>query len=99
MAVYDDSRYITCALVERVGDATPMLAFRTRPVFNMDNATAYTWQEGDTLDGLSYKMYENMNLRWAILDANPQYRSELDISPGDVLYIPDFEEVVDLIDG
>lgn len=99
MAVYDDSRYITCALVERPPYNTPMLAFRSRPTFNMDDATSYIWQSGDTLDGVAFKLYGNMNLRWAILDANPQYRTEFDINPGDTLYIPDFEEVVELVDG
>lgn len=99
MAVYDDSRYITCALVNRQPYGTPMLAFRPRPTFNMDEATSYLWQGGDTLEGVAYKVYGNMNLRWTILDANPQYRTEFDIKPGDTIYIPDFEEVVDLVDG
>lgn len=57
----------------------------------------YEWVEGDTLDGVAYKMYNNTNLRWAILEANPQYNSEFDIKNGDTILIPDYTEVVDIV--
>ena len=95
MAVYDNSRSINTNLEER--DGVSKLGFYTRNSFNMENATAYTWKEGDTLDGVAYNNYGISEFRWAILDANPQYRTEFDIKVGDVLLIPSFEEVVDLV--
>ena len=71
---------------------------RPRFSFNEDNATSYIWNVNDTLDGLATRFYYEPNLRWVILDANPQYRSEFDIKPGDVLLIPDYEEVVGIVD-
>lgn len=96
MAVYDNSRFINTNLEER--DGVSKLGFYTRNSFNMENATAYTWKEGDTLDGVAYNNYGISEFRWAILDANPQYRSEFDIEPGDILYIPNYDEVVDLVE-
>ena len=96
MAVYDNSRFINTNLEER--DGVSKLGFYTRNSFNMENATAYTWKEGDTLDGVAYNNYGISEFRWAILDANPQYRSEFDIEPGDILYIPNYDQVVDLVD-
>lgn len=96
MAVYDNSRFINTNLEER--DGVDKLSFYTRNSFNMENATAYTWKEGDTLDGVAYNSYGISEFRWAILDANPQYRSEFDIEPGDILYIPNYDEVVDLVE-
>ena len=96
MAVYDNSRFINTNLEDR--DGVSKLGFYTRNSFNMENATAYTWKEGDTLDGVAYNNYGISEFRWAILDANPQYRSEFDIEPGDILYIPNYDEVVDLVE-
>jgi len=97
MSVFDNSRYIMSDLYTRGDDETPTLRLREKPSFNEDEATLYTWTSSDTLDGVAYKFYEIADLRWAILDANPQYRTEFDIKVGDVLLIPSFEEVVDLV--
>lgn len=98
MAIYDDSRYMRTAPYQRE-DGTQLLSLRKRFTFNLDMATAYTWQQGDTLDGVAYSQYQIMDLRWAILDANPKYKTEFDIRPGDVIYIPDIDEVVEIVDG
>ena len=98
MAVFDNSRYITSPLYTRGDSETPTLKLRERPVFDLDNADIHIWKSSDTLDGVAYKYYEIADLRWAILDANPQYRTEFDIQVGDSIYIPDFEEVVELVD-
>lgn len=92
MAVYQGSRYVKTPLFMR-GD-TPVMGIRTRNKFNLAEATYYTVIQGDTIDGIAYKRYNNAQLWWAIMDANPQYQSELEIKAGDVLCIPPFEEVV-----
>lgn len=98
MAIFEDSRYIECDVYSRGNEEVPTLTLRNRHKFNLDNAITHVWKSSDTLDGLAYKYYEIADLRWAILDANPQYRTEFDILAGDVIYIPDFEEVVDIVD-
>lgn len=97
MAVYDNSRYLHTSVISRRGWGVPTLDVRERFTFNEAQCTPYIWIEGDTLDGLSFKSYGNTALRWAILDANPQYRSEFDIKPGDVVLIPSYEEVVTIV--
>lgn len=97
MAVYENSRYLRTQLIQRSGWKVPTIDIRERFKFNSDKFQVYEWVEGDTLDGVSYKFYNNTALRWAILDANPQYLTEFDIQNGDKINIPDYEEVVDYI--
>lgn len=98
MAVYDNSRYLHTQLHTRLGEDAPMLKIRSRFSFNMENCTSYEWCKGDTLDGVAYRHYGISALRWVLLDANPQYRTEFDIVEGDVIQIPDYDEVVNLVD-
>lgn len=97
MAMFENSRYIQTVQNTRLGWDSPTLAIRKRFSFNQENCETYEWCEGDTLDGVAYKFYEDCALRWAILDANPKYRSEFDINNGDIILIPDYEEVVSLV--
>lgn len=93
MSVYKGSRYVETPVYVRRGE-TAMLEMRSKQDFDLTKATYYTVVEGDTIDGIAYKQYGNAQLYWAILDANRQYQSELDIRAGDVIAIPPFEEVV-----
>ena len=86
MAVYENSRYLQTTIYSRIPSKTTMFQLRQRHNFNEDNYT-------------SYQFYGNCALRWAILDANPKYRTEWDIENGDVINIPDYEEVVELVNG
>ena len=97
MAVYEKSRYLHTRVMTRLGWDSPTLQMRERFSFNQDNCTSYEWCDGDTLDGVAYKYYENTALRWAILDANPKYRTEFDIKNGDIILIPDYDEVVNIV--
>ena len=92
MAVYKGSRYIKTPMYQR-GDSL-VFGIRSRNHFNLSKATYYTVVQGDTIDGIAYKHYGNTQLWWAIMDANPQYQSEIEIKAGDILCIPPFEEVV-----
>ena len=60
----------------------------------MQRCQIHEWTIGDTLDGISYKYYGNSAFRWAILDANPNYRTEFDIQYGDLISIPSYDEVL-----
>ena len=98
MAVYENSRYLQTTPYERSSKGG-ITVFKKwdRPRFNMSEGSTYEWKEGDTLDGLAFQAYENSNLWWVILVANPEYRTEYDIKSGDMIFIPDFEEVCDLV--
>ena len=95
MGVFEGSRYILSPLYQR--GSTMLLEPREKANFNLDNATYYTVIEGDTIEGIAYRQYGNAQLYWAIMDANKQYMSELEIKPGDQLLIPAYSEVVKLI--
>lgn len=97
MAMYEDSRYLQTRMLSRKNFDTAIMEIRKRFSFNQENCETYEWNEGDTLDGVAYMFYGNTALRWAILDANPKYRTEFDIKSGDIILIPDYEEVVDLV--
>lgn len=97
MAVFENSRYLHTRQFNRLGWETPTLEMRKRFTFNQANCSTYIWCEGDTLDGVAYRQYGICDLRWAILDANPKYKTEFDIQGGDVILIPNYEEVVSIV--
>lgn len=90
--INEGSRYLKTSVFAKDGQAF-IFNIREKRKFNTDLATYYTVLQGDTLDGIAYRFYGNANLYWAILDANPQYLSEVDVKVGDVLVIPDISEV------
>lgn len=92
MSVHVGSRYLKTPVSARNG-STFIFNIRDKVKFNSDTATYYTVVAGDTIDGIAYRYYGNANLYWAILDANPQYLSELDIKVGDTIMIPSIREV------
>lgn len=97
MAVFDNSRYLHTTMHTRLGWDTPTMDFRQRFTFNEQNCEIYQWIQGDTLDGVAFKKYGSTELRWAILDANPNYNTEFDIKNGDYILIPNYDEVVDIV--
>ena len=90
--IHVGSGYIHTPIYARSGQAF-IFNIRDKFKFNPETASYYTVVQGDTIDGIAYKFYGNANLYWAIMDSNPQLMSELDINVGDVLMIPNFEEV------
>ena len=97
MAVFENSRYLHTRQFNRLGWDVPTFEVRKRFNFNQEKCTTYEWCECDTLDGVSYRKYGSCDLRWVILDANPKYRTEFDIKSGDIILIPDYEEVVSIV--
>ena len=97
MAVYENSRYLHTKQYTRLGWDSPTLSIRSRFSFNVEKCKTHEWCEGDTLDGIAFRYYGISALRWAILDANIKYRTEFDIKNGDVILIPDYEEVVSIV--
>lgn len=93
MAVFQGSRYVKTSAYVRRGEAL-VLKIRDRVHFKESDCKYYTVVQGDTIDGIAYTQYNNAQLGWAIMDANPVFQSEMDIKAGDVIKIPPFEEVV-----
>lgn len=92
--IYKGSRYTNTPTYYPKGTGNKIFSIRERAKFDLSNATYHTWVSSDTLDYLAYTEYGNSALWWAILDANPTYQTELDISVGDLVVIPPYSEVV-----
>lgn len=92
MSIYSSSRYSLSDLYTRK-DRNIVIPCRKKVKFSQKNLTQYIVREGDTVDNLAYRFYDNAQLCWAILDCN-NYMSELEMSVGDIIYIPPYEEVV-----
>lgn len=92
MSVFHGSRYVPVPAYLCRGTST--LQLRPRTKMDLTNASFVTVVEGDTLDGIAYKQYQDASLWWAILDANPKYQHEVEIKAGDVLTVPPLSEVV-----
>lgn len=53
-----------------------------------------TYESWMRLDLIAHQYYGDTTLMWAILDANPNYATMLDINVGDVIVIPHPDKVV-----
>lgn len=96
--IFENSRYLQTGMSQRPNfGETYVFNLRKRPTFNEENYTLYEWTAGDTLESVAYNFYEDPKFRWVLLDANPKYRTEFDIKNGDIINIPDYEEVVSLV--
>ena len=92
MAVYKNSRYMKTKVKNVEGNL--VLKRRNRVKFNSSKMTLYQYTVSDRLDLLAKKFYHDYQLWWIILEANTIYRTVLDIKVGDILKIPDYEEVM-----
>lgn len=97
MSLFENSRYLKTKLYYRNGWDNMLFQIRERHKFNKDRCISYEWLEGDTLDGVSLRYYGLSTLRWAILDANPQYKTEFDINNGDIILLPHIDEVAEAV--
>lgn len=96
--IYENSRYLHTPVYNRLKDVNAvLLKRRDRFKFDVSKATMYEWKDTDRLDKLAVQFYGKSSLRWAILDANTDYRTEYDIQPGDRIVIPSYEEVVKIV--
>lgn len=93
MGIYRNSRYTKTKLYYRGDDSTITFKNRDRFNFNLSDCSVRVFQQGDTLHNIAYEYYNDTQLWWVILDANPTYRWEGDISYGYKLSIPTLEEV------
>jgi len=95
--IYKYTRYRkTPVTIDR---STQKVLFTSRPLFSFptEGSMTHVWKEGDRLDVLAYEYYGTSQLWWVILESNPKYKWEGEISTGDQLVIPDVKKVVDRI--
>lgn len=90
--IYQNSRYVKTGVVDDNGLATFKL--RTRYNFGKSGALVHQFSLGDRLDGLAMTYYKDPQLWWVILEANPEFRSEIEIPYGTNLVIPSYNEVM-----
>lgn len=90
--IYQNSRYTKTSVEDNYGVANFKL--RTRFSFGKQGALVHQFTLGDRLDGLAKTYYKDPQLWWVILEANPQFRSELEIPYGTNLIIPSYNEVM-----
>jgi len=60
----------------------------TRVIPSAITDIVYTFKETDSLDNLADEYYDDPNLSWVIMCANPTYFLEFDIKAGDKIRIP-----------
>lgn len=90
--IYRNSRYTKTPVDTTYGSA--VFKMRKRFEFNTNNAKIHQFTASDRLDGLALEYYDDPHLWWAILEANPQFKSELEIPYGTELVIPTLNEVM-----
>lgn len=89
--IYNNSRYTKTSVINT--DGTQVFKARTRFEFNTDNAIVHQFSEGERLEGLANKYYNDPQLWWVLLEANPQIKLGINIPFGTNLVIPSEKEV------
>lgn len=92
--IYKNSRYTKTPLYSR----DDIMVFKRRNLqnYNTRESQVHTYIQGETLPMLANKYYNDTQLWWCILEANPKYRCPLDINYGDILVIPPLGEVLNI---
>ena len=87
---YDDTRIKKAKLGDQVYETTMY------PVIDRSNTDIYIRsKEGDRLDNLAFKYYQNANLWWVIAQANHIGKGTLNVENGIQLRIPtDLSEIL-----
>jgi hypothetical protein len=99
MAIYKGSRYTNVYTYDEEWRGNEVTAFRIREYSEIDveDSQKHTWIEGDRLDLLASRYYEDPRHWWFILEANPRYMEENEIQNGDTLLIPPYGELRKII--
>lgn len=88
MAIYKGSRYVGSKVA--VDEGIKSIGFRRKGKYGAEpDDRVIRFKRGMRLDSLAKKIYGDPQLEWIILEANPQYYSPYEVSPGDFLVIPD----------
>ena len=90
--IFEGSRYTKTSLYNR--DGVNIFERREMLQFNTDEAVKHTVVQSDTLSTIANQYYEDAQLWWVILEANPSYSNAFDIKVGDILVITSKDEVI-----
>jgi hypothetical protein len=92
MPIYKGSRYEGSKVV--IEDGVKSLDFRRKRKYKEHkDDRIIQFKRGMRLDLLAKELYGDLQARWVILDANPEYYAPDEIEPGDYLVIPTLERV------
>jgi hypothetical protein len=88
--MYADSRYYNGQFI--VAHDAKRMAYRTAVLRTFPTSTVsffyYSWTEGDRIDVVAHKLFNEASLWWTIMDYNPEIIDPLNIPPGTLLRIP-----------
>lgn len=90
--IYKNSRYTHTQV--NIEDGIATFKPRTRFSFNTDNAILHQFCQGETLDGLADYYYNDPQLWWVFLEANPEIKTPMSVPYGMNLVVPNKNEVI-----
>lgn len=94
--IFKDSRYTNVMVSEDDGIST--FSSRRTHRFTTVGCPTHTVIQGETLDFIAHKYYDNPRYWWAILDANSDTVVDFfDIKPGTKLVIPRISEIKEVL--
>ena len=100
MTIYRGSRYSKSTgytTPTEDGGVTVILHNRDEIKVSSKDIQHYRVRQGQRLDQISYEIFGEVQYKDAILDANPQYPSELLIKSGDIINIPSLDSLLGVI--
>lgn len=90
MAISSDSRYTTATISTNEGPNGETLQ-EMHPAFPTSRMVTYTYYRvvaGERVDTIAHDFYGKATLWWMIADANPEILDWAELSPGDVIRVP-----------
>jgi nucleoid-associated protein YgaU len=91
MSIYQGSRYeysvIDFVSIEPDADANAIVFYEFDDI-GVISYREHTYKQGERVDNLAFDYYQDPNLWWVILDANPEIEDPTNIATGTVIRIP-----------
>jgi len=91
MGIYQGSRYRFSDIIQSSdadGESNGVYELRPTTTDIPDGSVPYTVQAKDTFESLAHKYYGDGNKWYVIADANPNIFWSLDLTQGELIYIP-----------
>lgn len=88
--IYTDSRYASgnfFAARKQYSDTSHATVLRQFPT-DTSGYHIYSWQEGDRIDLIARRFYNDASVWWKIMDYNPEVINPMDIPVGTTLRLP-----------
>jgi hypothetical protein len=91
--VFENSRYASGDIYYDEDVDSPFIVMDDLTINPDTTDYYYQYKSWDRLDILANQFYGSPQKKWIILNANPQYVTELDIKAGDIIVIPNPERM------